>query len=170
MEDDIADASELENDIDAQEARLEKEYDKQKNLGMVPEFNKKSELSLSPETIDIMTQKMQEREAPLDDVMGTEEATAKALIELVRTDRINLLTDLTMEEIQMLMAGEMMGDYLFMNSKSDLLQSLCLRYKELKVSLHRKGRTEIVSLGAFVNIGNDNKKGGLFGQLGGLGR
>jgi len=122
---------------------------------------KKGERSdtLPPEVVEALMGRKEE--AKLEDVFGTEEATAKCLIELIKPDRINLLTDLSFEEIQALVVAETFGQYIFENTGSDLLLRICHLYKELKVSLGRRGRREIIDLATFVGIAEEEKKGRL---------
>ena|SRR3989344_282561 len=161
----MANEKELE---DVDDVELEKEYDRLSKEGIgSPKFEKRNDnMSLNAEQIEIMAKNMNEREAPLEDVFGTEEATAKALIELVRTERINLLTDLNDEEIQMLVTAETIGSYLMEKTGDSTLLNMSILFKEMKVSLHRKGRSEIVGLGSFASLGlgDDRKaKQGLLG-------
>jgi hypothetical protein len=149
--------SEEDFNFEEEDKRLEEEYEKESEVGKQTFQKKGTELLLTPEAIEAMVGK--EREAPLEDIFGTEEATAKALIELVKTERINLLTELNMEEIQALVIGEIVGEHLRRTIGSTLLLDLCKLYKELKVSYNRKGRTEIVGLGTFIGTFTEEKKG-----------
>lgn len=131
-----------------------------------PEEEKEPEIQITPELVEalIKTKEGERRtgeEGKLEDVFGTEEATAKCLIELIKPDRINLLTDLTFEEIQALVVAEAFGNFLFETLKSDLILNICQLYKEDKVSLGRRGRTEIVDLATFVSGVAEEKKGRL---------
>jgi hypothetical protein len=128
---------------------------------------KKPELQLTPDLVEALIKSKESggggerEEGKLEDVFGTEEATAKCLIELIKAERINLLTDLTFEEIQALVVAEAFGQFLWEKLKSDLLLNICALYKELKVSLGRRGRTEICDLATFVSGIAEEKKGRL---------
>lgn len=123
---------------------LEKAEKKEEKL---PEF------SITPDMVEVLMKAKEispKEEAKLEDVYGTEEATAKCLVELIKPDKINLLTDLTFEEIQALTVADVFGQFLLGKVGSSLVLDLSQSYKELKVSLGRRGRTEIVDLATFV--------------------
>lgn len=122
------------------------------------------EIQLTPDLVEALIKTQAEKpkkESKLEDVFGIEEASAKCLIELIKTQRINLLTDLTFEEIQALTVAEAYGNYLLNEIGSDLILQLAQIYKELKVSLGRRGRTEIIDLATFTGGIAEVKKGRL---------
>lgn len=151
--------------MERKEIRLSKEDIKKLEKG--EKRDKLPETLITPEMVEVLW-KMKEatkEEAKLEDVFGTEEATAKCLIELIKPDRINLLTDLTFEEIQALTVAEELGNTLFQWFNSTLILNLVGLYKELKVSLGRRGRTEIVDLATFVTPISEMRKGKLTSML-----
>jgi len=101
-----------------------------------------------------------------EDVFGPEEAIAKAIIELTKFDKIDLFTELTEEEIKNLTVARAIGNFIYKETGNDFLLGLCDYYKILKVSLERKGRTELVGLGTFMGIGETF--GGKKGKMGGV--
>lgn len=122
------------------------------------------QITITPEMVEVLIKEkegMPKEEPKLEDVFGTEEATAKCLVELIKPDRINLLTDLTFEEIQALTVAEVFGQRLFEWFESTMVLDICELYKELKVSLGRRGRTEIVDLATFVTPIAEVRKGRL---------
>lgn len=136
------------------------------------EAPKEKEMLLTPEAIEVMMKEKPGEEKKLEEVFGMEEAIAKMLVELIKSERINLLTDLTFEEIQALTVAEVFGTWLFFetNVKKDggisIINDLCELYKELKVSIGRRGRTEIVELGGITGMGIEEKKAKMGGFLG----
>jgi hypothetical protein len=128
---------------------------------------KKQEIPLTPEMIEALIKETPEQEKKLEEVFGLEEATAKMIVELIKSERINLLTDLTFEEIQALTVAETFGNWIKEKFKCTVLTDICGLYKELKVSIGRRGRTEIIELGTFAGIGMEEKKMKLGGLLGG---
>ncbi|MCW1312772.1 MAG: hypothetical protein OH338_05085 [Candidatus Parvarchaeota archaeon] len=125
-----------------------------KNLEKLEKKEEKlPEISITPDMVEVLMKAREispKEETKLEDVYGTEEATAKCLVELIKPDKINLLTDLTFEEIQALTVAEVFGQFILEKTNSTLILDLCQSYKELKVSLGRRGRTEIVDLATFV--------------------
>ncbi len=124
-------------------------------------FHKPPEITLTPDLLEALIKIREEKpkESKLEDVFGIEEASAKCLIELIKTERINLLTDLTFEEIQALTVAEGYGNYLMDKVGSELILQLAQIYKELKVSLGRRGRTEIIDLATFTTGLGEMRKG-----------
>jgi hypothetical protein len=132
-----------------------------------PEVEKKEEIPLTPDMIEALMKEPPAPEKPkMEDVFGIEEATAKMIIELIKAERINLLTDLTFEEIQAITVAESFGSWLFEKLECSTLLDVCGLYKELKVSIGRRGRTEIIELGTFAGAGMEEKKLKLGGFLG----
>ncbi|MEM2446770.1 MAG: hypothetical protein QW734_08945 [Candidatus Bathyarchaeia archaeon] len=135
------------------------------------EGRKEKEILLTPEAIEVMMREKPKEEKKLEEVFGMEEAIAKMLVELIKSERINLLTDLTFEEIQALVVAEVFGTWLFFHTNVggegvSILNDLCELYKELKVSIGRRGRTEIVELGGITGMGIEEKKVKMGGFLG----
>ena len=128
---------------------------------------KHPELQLTPEMIEVMLKETPEQEKRLEEVFGLEEATAKMIVELIKSERINLLTDLTFEEIQALTVAETFGKWINEKFSCNVLEDICQLYKELKVSIGRRGRTEIIELGTFAGIGMEEKRLKLGGIMGG---
>ena len=101
-----------------------------------------------------------------EDVFGPEEAIAKAVSQLTKFDKIDLLTELSEEEIKDITIATLVGNFIYKETGNQILLTLCDTYKVLKVSLDRKGRTEIVGLGTFMGFGES--VGGKKGKMGGV--
>jgi len=100
------------------------------------------------------------------DVYGKEEAMAKILVELSRTESPKLLSDIDEEEIPILIGLGRLKDKL----NSDLLGSCIKEFLEYRVSLHRQGRQEMitVALASRYQSGSGKSKSGLKSLLSGL--
>lgn len=101
----------------------------------------------------------------LDEMFGTDEATAKCLSELVHYRRINLLTNLDRETIASLTINNALGVHMERGTGSTLLLDMGQHFKELQVSEDGLGRKQVVSLGSFVGGMAQEKRSRLEGFL-----
>jgi len=79
----------------------------------------------------------------LDDVASSDEATAKIMALLANDDKYKVISELSPEEVHRFAALESIA----VTYKSKLLQSYIKNYLLMKISLRRKGRSEVIELG-----------------------
>jgi len=77
-----------------------------------------------------------------DDVTTSEEAKAKGLLFLAKTQRPDLLTDLDEDEIKLITTIEALADFF----KTPLLKEITLLFKNHRVSKSRLGRSELLTI------------------------
>jgi hypothetical protein len=85
--------------------------------------------------------------SPTEKVYGTEEALAKGILDLLKTGKTKILSDLDDEEILNLSLLYTWADLI----KSDALKQFCDNFLQLRVSRFRLGRREIVSIASFTS-------------------
>jgi len=79
---------------------------------------------------------------PEEDITTTEEAKAKGLMYLARTERPDLLTELDDNEIRTLTVIETLAE----EFNVDLYRKVAKNFKNHRVSLQRKGRAELLTI------------------------
>lgn len=101
-----------------------------------------------------------------DEVYGKEESIARILSDLGRTAHPKLLSDVDEEEIPLLVALGILGKRI----KSDLVNDSIEDFLNLRVSLNRQGRQEMitVALASRYRSGSGKSKSGLKSLLSGL--
>jgi len=77
-----------------------------------------------------------------DDVTTSEEAKAKGLLFLAKTERPDLLTDLDEDEIKLITTIEALSDFF----AAPLLRDITLLFKNHRVSKSRLGRSELMTI------------------------
>lgn len=100
----------------------------------------------------------------MDDLFGTDEATAKVLSKLVDKNQINMFTILDREIIASLTIGKMVGLRAKEKVGSTLMIDMVQEFKELQVSEDGTGRKQVVGMGSMFG-GQSNEKKGLLGSL-----
>lgn len=111
-----------------------------------------------------LEKRLQEKESQgdfgtnLDEMFGTDEATARCLSELVNYRRINLLTNLDREIIASLTINNALHEHIEKGIGSTLLGDMGQHFKELQVSEDGLGRKQVVSLGSYVGGMAQEKK------------
>lgn len=91
-------------------------------------------------------------EAPEKDrIIGSEEAVAKAILELMRVEeeKVKTLSDLNDEEIGVLSLLETIGESLNIKEINKFVENFC----QYRVSRHRLGRREMGSIIAWAGFG-----------------
>lgn len=79
----------------------------------------------------------------IDDVSSSDEATAKIMALLANDDKFKVISELSDAEIHSFAALQSIAE----TYKSKLLQSYIKNVLLMKISRHRKGRTEVIELG-----------------------
>jgi len=104
--------------------------------------------------------------ADAEDVYGKDEAFAKMLMELLRTQNPKMFSEVYQGEITLLTGVGIVKNLL----QSEILETTIKEFLEYRVSLDRKGRDEIVSLAMLGgNSGRSSKgKSGIKSILAGL--
>jgi hypothetical protein len=112
---------------------------------------------------DIKPLLQESEENMADDVASSDEATAKIMALLANDDKFKVISELSDDEIHRFAALQSIAE----TYDSKLLQSYIKNYLLLKISKHRKGRTEVIELGIA-----DRKRGMDLGEKlkGGFGR
>ena len=90
-------------------------------------------------------------------IFGTEEAIAKLITELVRTEdgKAKLMSDLNDEEVAILALLDTVGERVDLKT----LSKFCTNFCQYRVSRFRLGRRELVNIASFTNdMGGDRKK------------
>lgn len=101
-----------------------------------------------------------------EEVYGKEEAQARILLDLLRTNHPKVLSDIDDEDIPILVGIGTVGEML----NSDLLKTARKEFLEFSVSKNRAGRQEMVTiaLAARYRGGGGGKGGGLKQLLAGI--
>lgn len=100
------------------------------------------------------------------EVYGKEEAQAKILLNLLKTKNPKLLSDISEEELPILVGLGVLSDYL----DSDFLKNMRDEFLQFKVSIGRAGRQELVTiaLASRYQGGGSGGKSGLKSLLAGI--
>jgi len=88
----------------------------------------------------------------IGELMGSEEALAQAIHQLTSKKPAKFLSDLTQDEINQLAVGFTIGEYIEDKTGSGLLTSMFENFLQMRVSLNRKGRGEIVGIITWMNM------------------
>jgi len=83
--------------------------------------------------------------SPKEKVYGTEEALARGILDLLKTGKTKILSDLDDEEILNLSLLYTWADI----TGNDTLRKFCDNFLQLRVSRFRLGRREVVSIASF---------------------
>lgn len=88
-------------------------------------------------------------------MMGTEEATARAILEMVATDKekVKALTQLSDEEIQVLSLLSAMAEEL----KLDSIKKIVENFSIYRISHNRAGRKEVTGMVTMVGFASEER-------------
>ena len=84
--------------------------------------------------------------SPTEKAYGQEEAVAKGILDLLKTEKKKLFSDIDDEHILNLSLLFSWGEMI----KCDAIQKICNNFLELRVSRFRLGRREIISVASFA--------------------
>jgi hypothetical protein len=84
--------------------------------------------------------------SPTEKVYGTEEALAKGILELLKSGKTKILSDLDDEEILNLSALFTLSETV----KCKTIENFCDNFLQLRVSRFRLGRREVVSIASYT--------------------
>jgi hypothetical protein len=89
------------------------------------------------------------KEVEAEKIMGTEEAVARLIQELIRVseDKSKVLSDLNDEEVGVLSLLSTIGEKL----KIDAITKFCINFAQYRVSRFRLGRREMVNIASFTS-------------------
>lgn len=107
---------------------------------------------------------MQKTASPQAHVFGSEEAFARIAIQLMETDKLHMMSDITAEEINILTSLQTLSDFL----GSKIIDKLINYFLLFRISKERKGRNELsaVALASRDEGGRRSKSlGSLFAGL-----
>lgn len=90
---------------------------------------------------------------PTEKIYGTEEAVAKSLLELIKSKKFKILSDLDDEEILNLSLLLTWGERI----KCKAIVDFCENFLQLRISRYRLGRREIVNVASYAGS-SDRKK------------
>ena len=99
------------------------------------------------------------------EVLSPEEAIARCVMILAKTDDPSLLTELSDEEIRLLSIIGTIAD----KTDNEVLSGFAERYMKLRVSLERKGRAEIINVAKGGSSVEEKIKKGLRSYFMGIG-
>jgi len=99
-------------------------------------------------------------EVGTETLIGTEEAIAKALESLGNEDKLLMFSDFDEQWINDMAVSMLISDYLKRKFRFNMLEELIKNFSVLRISLNRRGRTEVVSMITLQNLfeGGGRKK------------